>query len=190
MDEIVKTCQIHGHLTINQTRKDSGKLRCKLCRINTNKKSYDKNRETRISTSMRWKQKNKGNYNEWCKQDRIKNPDKYRRYEKNSEEKHGKKYLVTRDIINFYKISLEDYEQLFISQNNLCAICNIEETRKGRSGETARLCVDHCHKCREEGKENIRGLLCHGCNTAIGKFKDNIELLKRAIMYLEKHKCN
>jgi hypothetical protein len=190
MSEIVKTCQIHGLLTIEQTRKEKDKFRCKQCRIDTNKKTYYKHREKRVSTSMKWKRDNRGDYNEWCRQDRIKNPDKYRKYEENKIIKYGKKKFVTQDIINFYKISLEDYEKMFEVQKNLCVICKNVETRMGRSGEVARLCVDHCHTCKENDKPNIRGLLCHSCNTAIGKFKDNIELLENAINYLKTHQCN
>ncbi len=32
----------------------------------------------------------------------------------------------------------------------------------------------------------IRGLLCHDCNTGIGKFGDSPEALKKAIDYLER----
>lgn len=42
--------------------------------------------------------------------------------------------------------------------------------------------VVHCHKT---GK--VRGLLCFNCNTGIGKLKDDIELLKRAVEYLERN---
>lgn len=41
------------------------------------------------------------------------------------------------------------------------------------------LAIDHDHKT---GK--IRGLLCTRCNTAIGLLNDNIDFLRRAIMYL------
>jgi hypothetical protein len=41
--------------------------------------------------------------------------------------------------------------------------------------------VDHCH---ETGK--IRGLLCHSCNTGIGKLGDNLEGLQKAVSYLER----
>lgn len=43
-------------------------------------------------------------------------------------------------------------------------------------------CLDHCHKT---GK--FRGWLCHDCNKAIGFFKDDAELMKSAIDYIEKN---
>lgn len=55
-----------------------------------------------------------------------------------------------------YGITLEEYEQLQQKQNHCCALC----------GEKKRLIVDHCH---DTG--NIRGLLCHGCNTFEGMLK-------------------
>lgn len=183
MSEIIKICKKHGELTLDKVRKDGEKYRCKACRIESNNKSYYAHREKRISTSIRWKQKNKGDYNEWVRNDRKKNPEKYRKYERTHQEKYGKKRGVTLDILSYYKITLDQYEKLFTDQNHFCAVCNKPETRKGRSGDIARLCLDHDHKT---GK--IRGLLCHSCNTGIGKFKDDIELLQKAILYLEKHK--
>ena len=79
------------------------------------------------------------------------------------------------------KITLEYYQELIDQQNNKCAICNQEETRMN-NGKLTRLCIDHCHS---SGK--VRGLLCHACNTAIGKFKDDISLLNSAILYLNSH---
>jgi hypothetical protein len=51
----------------------------------------------------------------------------------------------------------------------------------GRAAGSRALALDHCH---ETGK--FRGWLCAACNTSIGKLGDNIEGLKRAIIYLEK----
>jgi len=45
-----------------------------------------------------------------------------------------------------------------------------------------RLAVDHDHKTNK-----IRGLLCQFCNTALGKFLDDVEILKKAILYLERN---
>jgi len=75
-----------------------------------------------------------------------------------------------------YGLTTENYEQLYLKLNGKCAICGKPEQRKSSS----HLCVDHCHKT---GK--IRGLLCHKCNSGIGKLNDDVELLKKAISYLE-----
>ena len=60
-----------------------------------------------------------------------------------------------------------------------CDICNEHHTTiKDRTGKS--LAVDHCHTTGE-----VRGLLCFGCNTALGRFKDDPTLLKNAIKYLQ-----
>jgi hypothetical protein len=48
-------------------------------------------------------------------------------------------------------------------------------------GSTHRLCVDHDH---ETGR--VRGILCHGCNVALGAVKDNIKTLQGLITWLER----
>ena len=42
--------------------------------------------------------------------------------------------------------------------------------------------IDHCHE-----SESFRGWLCHTCNRALGGFKDNVDILDRAINYLTEH---
>ncbi|HDU5574535.1 TPA: endonuclease VII domain-containing protein [Klebsiella aerogenes] len=79
-----------------------------------------------------------------------------------------------------YGISIEHYEFLLSEQNNSCAICGEKETIKFR-GKLKNLCVDHCHS---SGK--IRGLLCSSCNRGIGLLKDDPNLLRKAINYLER----
>lgn len=32
-----------------------------------------------------------------------------------------------------------------------------------------------------------RGLICNDCNLGIGRFKDNIKIIKNSIVYLEKY---
>lgn len=68
-----------------------------------------------------------------------------------------------------YGISKETYLSMFLEQNDKCAIC-LDKTK---------LNVDHCHKTKK-----VRGLLCFNCNIALGKFKDNPELLLDAAQYL------
>lgn len=82
-----------------------------------------------------------------------------------------------------FGLTVEQYIDIEKSQNNVCAICKDPEMNKKR------LSVDHDHACcagRESCGKCIRGLLCSNCNTALGNFKDNIEVLKAAIKYLQK----
>lgn len=78
-----------------------------------------------------------------------------------------------------YNISLEEYNSLLKLQNYLCVICQQPETRKYKD-KIQDLVIDHCHKT---GK--FRGLLCDACNNGLGRFKDNIFNLERAIEYLK-----
>ncbi len=73
---------------------------------------------------------------------------------------------------NKYKITLEQYNELVIQQNNLCLICKSPPGKK-------QLFIDHCHI---SGK--VRGLLCSNCNTGLGMFKDDPNLMAVAIKYL------
>ena len=79
-----------------------------------------------------------------------------------------------RQLQRKYGISLADYDILLNKQDGVCLICGQKDLDKF-------LAVDHCH---ETGR--IRGLLCNGCNSGLGHFKDDPELLKRAILYLGK----
>lgn len=73
----------------------------------------------------------------------------------------------------WYGITEEEYEDALHLQGGKCAICGVAP-KKGR-----RLCVDHCH-C----SGRFRGLLCDLCNKGLGQFKDDREVLARAIAYL------
>jgi len=72
-----------------------------------------------------------------------------------------------------YGLSKDDYSNLLTSQNNKCCIC---------LGDLSTACIDHDHVT---GK--IRGILCHHCNTGLGLFKDNPQILESAIVYLTSH---
>lgn len=70
-----------------------------------------------------------------------------------------------------YKTSEEVIERLL--SRRVCDICGAEPK------PTKRNSIDHCHN-----GNSIRGLLCDDCNIALGKFKDRVELLQKAIDYL------
>lgn len=74
-----------------------------------------------------------------------------------------------------YNITLDEYNQMFINQEGKCKICF-----KHQSELPTALCVDHCHTT-----DKVRGLLCKPCNLILGNANDTIEILKKAISYLE-----
>lgn len=76
----------------------------------------------------------------------------------------------------YYGLTVEDYENLLDKQKGRCAICSTDDP----GGRWKTFAVDHCHETKK-----IRGLLCLFCNTALGKFKDSSELLRRAADYLD-----
>jgi uncharacterized protein YlaI len=57
-----------------------------------------------------------------------------------------------------------------------CPICK----KRTIPGLTSKVVLDHDH-----GTGKVRGWICDSCNTGIGRFKDDVELLKSAIQFLE-----
>lgn len=76
-----------------------------------------------------------------------------------SQRKRAARYGLTVDELN---------ELLAIGE---CEVC-------GRTD--VRFCIDHDH---ETGK--VRGMLCDGCNKALGHARDNVEVLEGLITYLK-----
>lgn len=75
-----------------------------------------------------------------------------------------------------YGITEQQYNELLKSQNNSCALCSTQEP-----GGKGCFHIDHDHQTGE-----VRGLLCHQCNTGLGLFKDNPDTLQKAIHYLNR----
>jgi len=63
-------------------------------------------------------------------------------------------------------------------QGGVCFICQEPQQRS----RNKYLCVDHCHDTGE-----VRKLLCHKCNAALGYADDSPDRLRRMAQYLEEH---
>lgn len=74
-------------------------------------------------------------------------------------------------------MSQQEYEVLFDSQGGACAICK----NLNWNGKTPN--VDHDHIT---GK--IRGILCHNCNTALGRIMDDPKIAQAMGDYIKKFK--
>lgn len=81
-------------------------------------------------------------------------------------------------------VGLEYLNQHLINQNFKCAICEcvLDKSSKNTSPH-----IDHDHDHTTDQK---RGVLCHSCNSALGLFKDSIEILGKAVGYLQKWRRN
>lgn len=86
-------------------------------------------------------------------------------------------------LLNRYGLSEEAHATMLAAQGGGCAICG------GQSADGRSLHVDHDHACCPEAGRScgkcVRGLLCDGCNLAIGKMNDRPERLRKAADYLE-----
>jgi Recombination endonuclease VII len=69
-----------------------------------------------------------------------------------------------------YGITEPERDVLIASRGGVCCICLA----------AAPAHVDHCH---ETGR--VRGVLCFSCNAALGHFKDQPEVIRRAAAYVE-----
>ena len=140
-----------------------------------------RNKEKKKATDRRYRLLNKEKLREQRLLRRKNNPEEYKRRgrlkRQREKEKFGynlKKYQALayqKKLQKVYGLTLEQYNQMFVSQNGKCKICNESQEK--------RLCVDHCHKT---GK--VRGLLCSNCNFGIAFLKDDPNLLLSAIKYL------
>ena len=72
-----------------------------------------------------------------------------------------------------YGMTIEQYDLLLSKQGGNCAICG----RKPRPDISLHL--DHDH---DSGR--VRGVLCFRCNSALGDFDDDANLLQQALAYV------
>jgi len=94
-----------------------------------------------------------------------------------------KVYRRAADLKKNYGVSLDQYNDMLVFQNALCAICHKPETQvHHKTGFPYSLAVDHCHKTNK-----VRELLCSNCNRTLGMVNDNIELMQKMIEYVQKH---
>lgn len=188
--EHVYKCKNHGYLTIDEVIKCNDKsslkgyrYRCNICIKEYRIGQYYANREENIKKASEWKKANREHINKKIQEDRIENPEKYKAWAANHRKIQGQRrndYEVSR----LRGLPLERYYKMIEEQNNRCAICNKEETRraKSKSGKIARLCIDHDHTTGQ-----VRALLCHNCNVVVGHSKEDISILEKTINYLKSH---
>lgn len=96
------------------------------------------------------------------------NKDAYKASAKRSRKERFERHGITR----------EAYDELLAKSEGLCWICE----------KSPAVVVDHDHSCcpGEYGCANcVRGVLCNGCNLALGIMCDDPDRLRQAADYLE-----
>jgi prolyl oligopeptidase PreP (S9A serine peptidase family) len=74
-----------------------------------------------------------------------------------------------------YGITLDQYNEMFKTQEGKCAICQRHQNKLTRT-----LCVDHDHKTNK-----VRALLCLTCNTDVSVVENRLEEMTN---YLNKYR--
>ena len=82
-----------------------------------------------------------------------------------------------------YGISLQQYNNMFEEQGQVCALCGNPESTVHHTGKIRRLAVDHDHS-----SGRVRALLCVPCNLKVGSVEVNKELYLKIFNYLDQHK--
>lgn len=102
---------------------------------------------------------------------RTENPEKYNATQRTHRKKNPEKHAVYQ-IRKNYKVSLIEAGKLLERKRNGCELC----------GSKNRPHIDHCHT-----SGRIRGILCSGCNLAIGHANEDPNLLRKLAAYVKKH---
>lgn len=76
-----------------------------------------------------------------------------------------------------YGVTPEWLEQRLEELDHKCPLCATP------IAEGYNLAIDHCHTTGE-----VRDVVCRSCNIAMGMFKDNPELIEKAVQYLKDNK--
>lgn len=140
--------------------------------------SADCRRRNRAAATQRWRDRNPGaeaNYSRSYNQ----RPEVKERNRIASRLRHHQR----RDagVLESTLIPNRSYQFFHDRQGGVCAICKRPETHHDPSGRTKRLAVDHDHQTGL-----VRGLLCHGCNAALGLMADDPARLEEAARYIKR----
>lgn len=94
-------------------------------------------------------------------------------------------YAIEKHLRQRFGMSIAKRQEMIDNQRGMCKIC--QTTDPGSRGWQ----IDHDHSCCPGRQKTcgkcIRGLICISCNKGLGDFKDNPDILRKAIQYLESY---
>jgi len=133
--------------------------------------------------SKRWRERHpekKAERAAYVAQWRLRNPDKLTAYSEKQKKDRILESALDSPTVHWdtqkkfkkYNLDKDQLRELLDAHNGKCYLCGKEIAGKSRH-------IDHDH---ETGK--VRKILCSSCNTGLGLFHDNVELLKRRFFIL------
>lgn len=139
---------------------------CKPCRALLSKNYVLQNPEKVRISSTKTREKNPGVYRS-----------KGQRWAENNREavRATNRRCARKRLLKSLNITADDLQLAYERQRGACAICEIKIDLNGGK----HIHIDHCHKTNR-----FRGILCIGCNTSLGKFGDDPDVLMRAAEYV------
>ena len=128
---------------------------------------------------QKYKDRIKERTSQYAKAHRVSRAEYFREYRKRNPETSEHRHK--RGLWEKFKMTPEEYQSMFDSQNGKCAICKSPEVAT-RNGSLKRAPVDHDHVT---GK--VREILCARCNTVIGLLDEDTKLVSEVYAYLIRH---
>lgn len=148
--------------------------RCRLCDTSTRRSWNARNKEKVREDFKAWRQANPQYHNDWMREYRKTETGGRLHRERERKRRLDKRYMFVR-LCRSYGLEVSDFAWLLHSQGFRCGAC-----RGTVSLEDRQFAVDHCHKTGA-----VRGILCPGCNLALGQVRDNPEVLMCLYGYLK-----
>jgi len=134
---------------------------CRECESQYKSRYFLANKFRLTSRHTAWKKENTEKAKEY----------RQRWWEKNKDAIRAKDRAIRRR--KLYGLSEQKYQEMLSSSGGLCAICKKPYGRPN---------IDHDH---ETGL--VRDILCRSCNSGLGNFNDNVDVMRMAIAYLQRH---
>lgn len=174
MKECVKCKQTKdlSAFSIRVKNRDRLQAQCKVCIRERSKQWRDRNPEKAQAAGSRWRQNNPDKEREKSRRyhaaNKAKKNQQSREWYENNKERAEDLRLKAE-----YGISLEQKRLMFVAQDGKCAACASSFDKLGD------LHVDHRHD-----DSLVRGLLCGGCNRALGILKDCPSRISKLLNYI------
>lgn len=144
--------------------------RCKEHRSLDDKAWAIRNRTVLLARKRAYYHANRNRISAWMREYRRRNGEAINAVSREKRALNPLRYKAY-DLKKNYGLSLDEFHTMLAQQCGKCAVCLRD----------CALNVDHCHTSGV-----VRGLLCSGCNVALGRMQDDPARLRRAADYLER----